>query len=76
MILRSGKYKGRNLEEIKFLDPQYIRWIKENRPEMLRGIKKVQQPKPKEEFTEEQTSYKNLPRLSWKEAFGIDLASQ
>lgn len=76
MVLRSGKYKGRNLAEIKFLDPSYIRWVKENRPEMLKVRKTTPKPKPKEEFTEEQTSYKNLPRLSWKEAFGIDLASQ
>jgi len=68
MILRSGKYKGMDLDEVQQYDSQYIRWIKENRPEML----KVNKPK-KVEMTDEEidqsTSYKNLPKLSWAEAF-------
>jgi len=44
MILRSGKYKGQSWTDVQQFDPGYIRWIRENRPEML----KSHTPKPKE----------------------------
>lgn len=44
MILRSGKYKGQRWTDVQQFDPGYIRWIRENRPEML----KSHTPKPKE----------------------------
>ena len=36
MILRSGKYKGQSWTDVQQFDPVYIRWIRENRPEMLK----------------------------------------
>lgn len=36
-ILRSGKYKGYSVREAWTKDPSYIRWVAENRPEMLKS---------------------------------------
>lgn len=36
MKLRSGKYKGYTVEEVIDIAPWYIRWVMENRPEMLK----------------------------------------
>ena len=48
MKLRSGKYAGYTVEQVKIIAPWYINWVKINRPEMLRErmIKKVPKPKP------------------------------
>lgn len=37
MIMRSGKYAGYTIGEMAFKDPSYFRWVKENRPEMLKS---------------------------------------
>lgn len=44
MIMRTGKYAGYTIGEMVFKDPRYYRWVKENRPEMLKshGKKKPQ----------------------------------
>ena len=52
MILRSGKYKGQSWTDVQQFDPGYIRWIRENRPEML----KFSKPKVSK-VVEEVTSY-------------------
>jgi len=39
MVLRSGKYKGQSWTDVQQFDPGYIRWIRENRPEMLKAPK-------------------------------------
>lgn len=39
MIMRSGKYAGYTIGEMAFKDPNYYRWIRENRPEMLKNHK-------------------------------------
>jgi len=39
MILRSGKYKGKKWTDVQTYDPGYIRWVRENRPEMLKSQK-------------------------------------
>ena len=39
-ILRSGKYKGKKWTDVQTYDKGYIRWIRENRPEMLKPLKK------------------------------------
>ena len=39
MILRSGKYKGKKWTDVQTYDPGYIRWVRENRPEMLKSPK-------------------------------------
>lgn len=48
MIFRSGKHAGKTLQEVQEIDPSYIAWVKENRPEMLkeRKVKEPAQPKP------------------------------
>lgn len=48
MIFRSGKHAGKSLKEVQEVDPYYITWVKENRPEMLkeRKIKEAAEPKP------------------------------
>ena len=39
-ILRSGKYKGKKWTDVQTYDRGYIEWVRENRPEMLRPLKK------------------------------------
>ena len=36
MKFRSGKYAGLTVEHVKSIAPWYIKWVKENRPEMLK----------------------------------------
>ncbi len=72
MILRSGKYQGYTLESVVMIDPGYIRWVRENRPEMLierRKPQKIQKVELTEEELEQKQAYKNLPRESWDSAF-------
>lgn len=72
MVLRSGKYQGYTLESVIMIDPGYIRWVRENRPEMLierRKPQKIQKVELTEEEIEQKQAYKNLPRESWKSAF-------
>jgi len=70
-----GKYKGRLISEIQQYDPGYIRWCKENAPNMLKS------PKPKInkaelEFTSEWEEQQKLAQYlrnnpaTWEEAFG------
>jgi len=69
MILRSGKYKGQSWTDVQQFDPGYIRWIRENRPEML----KFSQPKVKKVVETEEDEYinpyKNLPLIDPLDAF-------
>ena len=69
MILRSGKYKGQSWTDVQQFDPGYIRWIRENRPEML----KFSQPKLKKVVEAEEDEYinpyKNLPLIDPLDAF-------
>ena len=69
MVFRSGKYQGYTVEEVTQIAPWYIRWVRENRPEMLRERprrKKVVEVTEDEEVT-------RTPKvdvfLSWNEAF-------
>jgi len=69
MVFRSGKYQGYTIEEVTRMAPWYIRWVKENRPEMLRERpqkKKVTQVTEDEEFTK--TPKVNV-FASWGDAF-------
>lgn len=36
---RTGKHKGQTKDWVKSNDPNYYSWVKENRPEMLKGPK-------------------------------------
>ena len=70
MVFRSGKYQGCTIEEVTRIAPWYIRWVRENRPEMLRERpqrkKKVVQVTEDEEVT--RTPKVNV-FCSWGEAF-------
>jgi hypothetical protein len=37
-ILRSGKYQGKTIAWVKKTDNNYLVWVKENRPEMLKEL--------------------------------------
>jgi len=36
MKFRSGKYAGLTVDHVRTIAPWYIKWVKENRPEMLK----------------------------------------
>ena len=70
MVFRSGKYQGYTIEEVTRIAPWYIRWVRENRPEMLRERtpkKKVVQVTEDEEVASNQ--YKNIRPATPEEAF-------
>jgi len=71
MVFRSGKYKGYTITEVQRIAPWYIRWVQENRPEMLREHtpkkKKVVQVTEDEGVTSNQ--YKNIRPATLEEAF-------
>ena len=72
MVLRSGKYQGYTVEEVRFSDPSYYNWIRINRPEMLierKAKPKAQKIQVSEEELEEKKAYKNIPLGGWKDAF-------
>jgi len=33
---RSGKHEGKTIEEVERIDPGYLEWIRENKPQMLK----------------------------------------
>lgn len=35
-IFRSGKYAGKTIAQVKKTEPSYIRWVEENKPQMLK----------------------------------------
>jgi len=47
--LRSGKYTGKSIGWLKKNNPNYLGWVAENRPEMLKElkVKKIQKVEPK-----------------------------
>ncbi|HUS51779.1 MAG TPA: hypothetical protein VMZ91_16545 [Candidatus Paceibacterota bacterium] len=59
MIFRTGKHAGKTLEEVQLIEPGYIAWIKENRPEMLKERKQPKKPEasPKEVSEESEKKY-------------------
>jgi hypothetical protein len=70
MVFRSGKYQGYTIEEVTRIAPWYIRWVKENRPEMLR--ERPQRKKKKVEPSDDEEVIRP-PKLNyyptWDEAF-------
>lgn len=38
-VFRSGEYTGKTVGLVKKLNPSYIKWVQENRPEMLKERK-------------------------------------
>lgn len=67
MTFRFGKYKGYTLAEVEVIDPGYIRWARQNAPNLI--------PKPpiKQLVDEDGDSYippyKDLPIIDLKDAF-------
>ena len=72
MTFRTGKYQGYSIQEVSFIDPGYLRWVRENRPEMLRERRaepKAQKIEVSEEELEQKKAYKNIPLGSWNSSF-------
>jgi len=73
MIFRSGKYQGYSVDEVRRIAPWYIRWVQENRPEMLRERtprkKKTTKVIEDEHHDHPGRVIKPLIRASWDEAF-------
>lgn len=75
MELRSGKYKGYEIEDVWEIDPGYMRWVQENRPEMLRshGTPKKPVPQKAPQMSEEDVEMfnwnKNIRPATPEEAF-------
>ena len=67
MTFRFGKYKGYTIAEVELLNPGYIRWARQNAPNLI--------PKPpqKQVVDEEGDAYiqpyKDLPIIDPKDAF-------
>jgi hypothetical protein len=67
MTFRFGKYKGYTLVDVELIDPGYIRWARQNAPNLI--------PKPptKKVVDEEDDSYiipyKDLPTIDPNDAF-------
>ena len=70
---RSGKYAGWTLAEVFEMNPGYINWVYENKPQMLKGaeIKPASKPEPKVADTEDvyYHSNKNIRPATYDEAF-------
>lgn len=73
MIFRSGKYQGYSVDEVRRMAPWYIRWVEENRPEMLRERTprkvKVTKPIKDEHYNHPGRIIKPLVPATWDEAF-------
>ena len=65
LVLRTGKYKGKTVREVLKLDMNYILWVKENRPEML----KERKPKFKNKVESVETVSKSIPTINPEDAF-------
>ena len=62
MKFRTGKYKGLELDVVKRRDPHYVQWVRENRPEMLRGTQPKSKPAKAERIYVEPP---DIPRADW-----------
>ena len=70
MVFRSGKYQGYTIDEVRRIAPWYIRWVQENRPEMLRERTPRKKTTTKVTEDEEVTRTPKVKHLaSWNEAF-------
>ena len=74
MIFRSGKYQGYSIKEVRRIAPWYIRWVEENRPEMLKERTPSKKPQIKPYMKDEHYDHPGrvmtpLVPASWDEAF-------
>ena len=66
-MFRYGKYKGYSLVDVELLDPGYIRWARQNAPNLI--------PKPlqKQVVDDEEDvyikPYENIPLINPEDAF-------
>jgi len=72
MVFRTGKYAGMTASHVNKVAPWYIKWVRENRPEMLKDhtSKKRMEPQVKKvvervEPPEDDGSYKIQPNLDF-----------
>jgi hypothetical protein len=56
-VIRTGKHAGKTLEWLEENDARYLIWIRENRPEMLKGS-----DKPTSKPTERKMVESDLPK--------------
>ena len=67
MTFRFGKYKGYTLVDVELIDPGYIRWARQNAPNLI--------PKPStKQLVDEEGDvyikpYENIPLINPKDAF-------
>ena len=66
MTFRFGKYKGYTLVEVESIDPSYIRWAKQNAPNLIPKPPTKVVPLEEDEYIPQ---YKNLPFVNPKDAF-------
>ena len=66
MTFRFGKYKGYTLVEVESIDPSYIRWAKQNAPNLIPKPPTKVVPLEEDEYIPQ---YKNLPFANPKDAF-------
>jgi len=67
MIFRFGKYKGYTLADVELNDPSYVRWVRNNAPNLI--PKKVTKIVVSEEDDVYIKPYTNLPLLNPSDAF-------
>ena len=60
MKFRFGKYKGCELAEVELIDPSYIRWARQNAPNL---IPKATSPKDEFGYLDEITDFRSLKDL-------------
>lgn len=67
MIFRFGKYKGYSLVDVELIDPGYIRWARQNAPNLI--------PKPTQKQVVDDEGdvyikpYENIPLINPEDAF-------
>ena len=69
-MFRFGKYKGYTLADVERMDPGYIRWARQNAPNLIPKPQKT----PVNQFVDEDgdvyiSPYKDLPIIDPKDAF-------
>ncbi len=67
MTFRFGKYKGYTVVDVELIDPGYIRWARQNAPNLFPKI--PEKLVVDEELFDYIPKYKNLPFIDPNDAF-------